>query len=84
MERVYRECKVGLSKDKLAKFMWAVLVTNARINTQSRIFFRKYSQKQMSRGVATVEVNINSLLIDEFETLAETSLFNLPKPDLNA
>ena len=71
---VYRFTKISISDKKMSNFLYAIFVTNAKLQSHHHLGLEKYTRKQNSGNMVNVVILIDENKITTFEELADVSL----------
>ena len=73
-QMVYRFTKISISDKKMSNFLYAIFITNAKLQSYHHLKLEKYTRKQNSGHNVNVVIGIEEDKIPQFEDLAGVTL----------
>jgi len=71
---MYGYLKISISDKKMAKLMYAILITNSKLVNSHHLGLEKYTREQNSRSNVSIVVEVSPDQVVKFEELAEVKL----------
>lgn len=78
MAKVFRQCKLRMGAERMASFMYAVIIHRAKITDSYGVGIYKYSRSQNSSNHVDIMLEIDEDKLEDFEKLASIK-FQLPQ-----
>ena len=72
--KVYRFTKISISDKKMSNFLYAIFMTDSKLQSYHHLGLQEYTRKQNSGNMVTVVVLIDEDKITTFEELAGVTL----------
>jgi hypothetical protein len=73
-DMVYKDCSIRMSNNGMANFMYAVLMTSARVVSSFGLGIDRYTRKQNAYNFCDVRIEIKKHFILQFEELSGVKL----------
>jgi hypothetical protein len=71
---MYGYLKIGISDKKMAKLMYAILITKSKLVNCHHLGLEKYTRKQNSGNGVDLVIELKADQVQKFEELAEVKL----------
>jgi len=80
--KTWRECKIRMSKNKMADLLYAVIMCNAKI-TSTFTLGKSFTRLQNAFNCADLKIEIDETHIKKFEEMAGVTLIIPQKANVN-